>query len=237
MNTDEISRRETELLRSRFRRWQQSVPGQVAANPHALRVHKEMLVHRDHRVLEIGCGGGSKLLLMDNAVKFQRHTAVGVEPVARLARRAGRAFASNARPISAVLADPAELPFREGVFDVAFCADTLRFLDVRGAQSLLREAARVLKPGAMLLAWDLAPPSGRLSWWQRWWLRGHPGRLSTTKQWMSLAERSGFAFTQPADFRPWLLPPIPRSSFVAATLAPGWRYEDGMLIPETPESS
>jgi hypothetical protein len=52
---------------------------------------------------------------------------------------------------------------------------------------------------------------------------------------MSLAERSGFAFTQPADLRPWLLPPIARSSFVAATLAPGWRYEDGMLIPETPE--
>jgi hypothetical protein len=89
----------------------------------------------------------------------------------------------------------------------------------------------VLKPGAVLLAWDLAPPSGRFAWWQRFWLRGHPGRIATEKSLMSLAERSGFAVTREAHLRPFFAPPVPRASFVASTLPPGWRQEGANLIP------
>ena len=120
-----------------------------------------------------------------------------------------------------MLADPASLPFADGVFDVAFCDDLLRFLDVRGAQAALREAARVLRPGALLLAWDLAPPAGRFRWWQRFWLRAYGGRIASETSLMSLAERSGFDYTRTAALRPFFWPPVPRASFIASVLPPG----------------
>ena len=125
-----------------------------------------------------------------------------------------------------MLADPAALPFADGVFDVAFCDDLLRFLDVRGAQAALREAARVLRPGALLLAWELAP-RGRavrvVAAVLAARLRRAASRARTSL--MSLAERSGFAYTREAQLRPFFWPPVPRASFIAGTLPPGWRRE------------
>jgi len=117
---------------------------------------------------------------------------------------------------------------------VAFCGDLLRFLDVRGAQAALREIARVLKPGAMCLVWDLAPPDGRLGWWQRFWLRSYRDntRISSDKSLMALAERSGFDVAEPAHLRPWLYPPIARASLVAKKLPPGWHREGQKLVPD-----
>src|SRR5581483_3163372 len=104
-------------------------------------------------------------------------------------------------------------------------------------QALLREAARVLKPGALLLVWELAAPDGRFRWWQRFWLRGYRGRLATQKSLMSLAERSGFGYTREGELRPWLWPPVPRANFIAGTLRPGWRVEGRTLIPPDEEAS
>lgn len=231
MKPEDIARREAQLARWPSSRFLQTAPGQMLANPPAFRLHTELLIHRDHRVLEIGCGAGTRLLLLDNAVKFERHSAAGVEPSRVLARRAARTFVKNRRPITALLADPGALPFADASFDVAICGDLLRFLDVRAAQATMREAARVLRPGALALFWDLAPADGRISWWQRFWLRGFPGRLASAKSLMSLAERSGFAYTRDAGLRPFFAPPAPRASFIAGTLPPGWRVEDGNLVP------
>jgi len=237
MTPDQIAERRRQLAGSWWRRRLLSLPGQILAAPPAFRLAREMLMQADHRVLEIGCAAGSRLLLFDQQVRFQRVSAAGVEPVPELAGRAERAFVAGARPLTAVLADPAALPFRDGVFDMAFCGDTLRFLDVRGAQALLREAARVLKPGALLLVWELAAPDGRFRWWQRFWLRGYRGRLATQKSLMSLAERSGFGYTREGELRPWLWPPVPRANFIAGTLRPGWRVEGRTLIPPDEEAS
>jgi len=231
MNAEEIARRQRQLAATPWRRFLQSVPGQIFANPHAFRLQRELLIHRDHRVLEVGCGAGSRLMLLDNVVKFARHAATGVEPAAPLARRAGRTFRRNGRPLHAIVADPEALPFADATFDMVVCGDVLRFLDVRGAQRALREMARVLKPGAIALVWDLAPPDGRFGWWQRFWLRSYAGRIASTKSLMSLAERSGFAYTRDAGLRPFASPPVPRASFIAGTLPPGWRVEGGNLIP------
>ena len=231
MNSEQIAERERQLLGSPWRRFLQSLPGQMLANTPVYNLPREMLMQADHRVLEIGSGGGSRLLLFDQKLRFQHTSAAGVEPSRKLAARAARAFTTAARPLTSVLADPAALPFADGVFDVAFCDDLLRFLDVRGAQAVLREAARVLRPGALLLAWDLAPAAGRFRWWQRSWLRGYGGRIVSEKSLMSLAERSGFAYTREALLRPFLWPPVPRASFIGGTLAPGWRREGDNLIP------
>ncbi|MHB8685528.1 MAG: class I SAM-dependent methyltransferase [Dehalococcoidia bacterium] len=230
MTPDQIAERERQLAGSWWRRLLQSVPGQMLSNPPVYSLPREMLMRADARMLEIGCGAGSRILLFDQKLRFQGVSAVGVEPSPRLARRAERAFISNARPATAVLADTGGLPFRDGVFEVVYCADLLRFLDVRGAQALLREAARVLRPGALLLAWDLAPPAGRFAWWQRFWLRRYQGRHAGEGSLMGLAERSGFDYTREAKLRPFFWPPIPRVSFIAGTLPPGWRREGRNLI-------
>jgi SAM-dependent methyltransferase len=236
MTPDQVAARDRQLLGSRWRRFLQSVPGQIVANLPVYNVPNEMQLRKDSRVLEIGCGAGSRLLVFDQRLKFQV-SAAGVEPSPRLAARAERAFVDGARPLTAVLADPAALPFDSGVFDFAICDDLLRFLDVRGAQAVLREAARVLRPGALLLAWDLAPPSGRFAQWQRLWLRGYGGRIASERSLMSLAERSGFEYTLEARLRPFLWPPVSRACFIAGTLPPGWRREGEQLIPPPAEAS
>ncbi len=236
MTPEQIHAREKQLLGSWWRRRLLTVPGQMLANPPAYNLPREMLMQADYRVLEIGCAAGSRLLLFDQSVKFRGVSAAGVEPSRLIANRAGRAFALAARPLTAVLADPTALPFADGAFDLAFCDDLLRFLDVRAAQTVLREAARVLRPGALLLAWDLAPPGGKLRWWQRFWLRAYPGRIASEKSLMSLAERSGFDFSRPANLRPFFWPPVPRASFIAGVLPPGWRREGENLIPPDSES-
>ncbi|MBF6601155.1 MAG: class I SAM-dependent methyltransferase [Dehalococcoidia bacterium] len=230
MTPEQIGERERQLAGSWWRRFLQSVPGQMVLNPPVYTLPREMLMQADHRMLELGCGAGSRILLFDNKVRFQV-SAVGVEPAPTLARRAARTFVANARPATAVLCDPASLPFRDGVFTVLYCDDLLRFLDVRGAQAVLREAARVLRPGALMLAWDLAPAWGRWARWARFWLRRYPGRHASEQSLMGLAERSGFAYTREAHLRPFFWPPVPRASFIAGTLPPGWRREGRNLIP------
>jgi len=231
VTSDQIAERERQLAGSFLRRFLQSVPGQMFSNPPVYSLPREMLMQADWRMLEIGAGAGSRVLLFDQKLRFRGPSAVGVEPSPRLAREAERTFIKNARPATAVLADPAALPFADGVFDVAYCDDLLRFLDVRTAQAVLREAARVLRPGALLLAWDLAPASGRFARWQRFWLRGYKGRIANENSLMGLAERSGFDITREANLGPFFWPPVPRASFVASTLPPGWRLEGRNLIP------
>lgn len=239
MNPEQIRIRQKQLAGSWWRRRMLSVPGLILSNTGGYNVAKEMLVQADWRVLEVGCAAGSRLLLFDQQVKFREHTSIGVEPVRALANRAGAVFHDAARPLTAIVADPGALPFRDEGFDVAFCDDLLRFLDVRGAQAALREIARVLKPGAMCLVWDLAPPDGRFSWWQRFWLRAYRdgARISSEKSLMALAERSGFDVAEPARLRPWLYPPIARASVVAKKLPPGWRREGQNLVPDAVSSA
>ncbi|HYM16151.1 MAG TPA: class I SAM-dependent methyltransferase [Dehalococcoidia bacterium] len=223
MTPEQMSTRASRLWSSRWRRWLQSMPGQMLANTPAYGLAREMVVRPEQRVLEIGCGAGSRLLLLDQRVRFTV-SAAGIEPCRQLAGAAQRAYTTASRPASAIIADPGMLPFADGVFDLALCIDLLRFLDVRGAQSVLREAARVLRPGSLLLAWDIAPPSGKLAWWQRLWTRGSAGRLASTPSLLSLAERSGFNYARDARQRPFLWPPIPRASFIAAV------YPEGVVV-------
>ena len=70
---------------------------------------------------------------------------------------------------------------------------------------------------------------------QRHWLRAYPGRISSEKSLMALAERSGFAYAREAGLRPFFWPPVPRASFIAGTVPPGWRYENGLLYPPSGE--
>jgi ubiquinone/menaquinone biosynthesis C-methylase UbiE len=110
------------------------------------RARREALLAGAHGdVLEIGGGTGANLPFYGPAVKSLTVTDPEVPMVRRLERNA------RARsPLIRVLRAPAEdLPFNDGVFDVA--VSTLVLCTVNDQPRALRELRRVLRPGGTLL--------------------------------------------------------------------------------------
>lgn len=137
------------------------------------------------RVLDIGCGDGRHI-----AVAASRGCrAVGLDYDVGELRRARERVASG---VEFVAADASRLPFRTAAFDAVICTETLEHLpDDRGA---VREIARVLRPGGLLLG---AVPSHftELVYWTL--SRGYhdtPGghvRIYRPQALASMLERSG----------------------------------------------
>ncbi|MEV4673702.1 class I SAM-dependent methyltransferase [Actinomadura sp. NPDC049382] len=88
-------------------------------------------------VLDIGCGEGALSAALPRPAPLR---LVGLDASAELLR---------AHPGPRVRGDALRLPFRDGTFDAAVAVNLLYHLDDPGLA--LREARRVLAPGAMLL--------------------------------------------------------------------------------------
>ena len=98
---------------------------------------------RGARVLEVGCGAAScaRWLAGEGA------RVVGLDLSAGMLRQARAADRRTGVPVPLVQADAGVLPFADGVFDAAFSAfGAVPFVADAGA--LMREVARVLRPGA-----------------------------------------------------------------------------------------
>jgi ubiquinone/menaquinone biosynthesis C-methylase UbiE len=95
---------------------------------------------RDRDVLEVGCGTGR--LLARVAPLARRAVGVDLSP--------GMLAHARARGLDVVEGDATSLPFDDASFDVAFSFKVLPHVeDLRGA---LREMARVVRPGGVVLA-------------------------------------------------------------------------------------
>jgi SAM-dependent methyltransferase len=105
---------------------------------------------RARRALDLGCGDGR----LTAHVEADELTAADVSRVA-LDRAAWRL--PEARLVQLQLDEP--LPFADGVFDLALCAETIEH--VRDLQLLLSELRRVLEPGGALAV--TTPAHGRLT--------------------------------------------------------------------------
>jgi SAM-dependent methyltransferase len=104
-------------------------------------------VRPEDRVLDLGCGAGRFLALLDD-------DAVGVEIAEAAAVRARRQGEVR------LIGDDGTLPFGHGEFDLVWCSEVIEH--VPDALGLLQEVRRVLKPGGRLL---LTTPDH--SWWRR----------------------------------------------------------------------
>lgn len=121
------------------------------------------------QALEVGCGGG---LVCEEIARLGFHVT-GIDPSEpSLEAAIGHARASGL-DIRYERAAGESLPYRDGSFDVVFCFDVLEH--VRDLPQVIREVARVLKPGGVFcydtlnrtwLSYLVAIKIGQD--WQRW---------------------------------------------------------------------
>lgn len=112
------------------------------------RVVDQILAEGDVRgrsVLEVGAGSGR-----DSVTLAERGARAVVLDYAQASLEVARAVAARSGvPLALVRADALRLPFRDGTFDVAFHQGLLEHF--RDPMPLLRENARILRAGGLLL--------------------------------------------------------------------------------------
>lgn len=118
-----------------------------------------------HRVLEVGCGTGHWLTLMQNY-----EIRCGLDYSAGMLDKAKQRDES----LRLVRGTATQLPFREGVFDFVFCVHALHHFD--DPLAFVYEARRVLRTGGVLATIGMDPQTEQ----DRWYLYDYfPGTYET----------------------------------------------------------
>jgi SAM-dependent methyltransferase len=122
-------------------RWTRT-PGTDRHYPYNLRGFLELIPAPTGTALDLGCGEGR----MGVALRERGHRVVGVDLSPALVELASKTCAYD----EVVVADAASLPFAEGRFELVIAFMSLQDMD--DAAGAVREAARVLAPGASIVA-------------------------------------------------------------------------------------
>jgi ubiquinone/menaquinone biosynthesis C-methylase UbiE len=99
----------------------------------------------DLRVLDVGCGTGTLMRLLES--KFGK--VRGCDPAAYMVRQAGQR--------AKLMPSPLEIPFADQSFDVAICACVYHHVDPDSRAAHIREVRRVLAPGGEFLIFEHNP--------------------------------------------------------------------------------
>lgn len=97
------------------------------------------------RLLDVGCGTGQLLRLLARRFGHVR----GCDPSSGMVRQAGR------RAIK--MPSPMEVPFADCSFDVAVCACVYHHVDSASRLAHVRETARVVRPGGLVMIFEHNP--------------------------------------------------------------------------------
>jgi len=122
------------------------------------RVHGALLDRADlgpgQRVLEIGCGTGNLLLLAKR--RCPDADVAGLDPDPAALRHAGRKAARAGLAVRLDRGFAADLPYADGSLDRVLSSFMLHHVEPAELPLVLREVARVLRPGGSFHVVDLA---------------------------------------------------------------------------------
>lgn len=134
--------------------FQRRLDRQAAATRHLrIPVYEEAGLPRARTILDVGCGSGA--VTAELGQWGARVTAVDVAP--EMVRRS-----RDVLPEPPLVADGAALPFADGSFDAAVCNLTLLWAD--DPQAVVKEMARVVRPGGLVLASMEPDYGGKIHW-------------------------------------------------------------------------
>ena len=122
-----------------------STVGDMALKRRAKRIVEELELTEREKVLEVGCGNGYYLNLL-NKLGFNL-TLVGIDND-ELALKDARKFIRNGE-VKLILADANKLPLEENSFDKVIISEVIEH--VESEQKVLSEIYRVLKPGGIMV--------------------------------------------------------------------------------------
>lgn len=197
-------------------------PAQWAVNAALYRLPTNLKLDSDTRMLDLGCGRGAVMRNLDDQLQCER-APVGMDLSHEILRMARRDEDNPRRGAGLVQGDAIALPFRDASFNLVLCGHLVKYLDDIDVMGLLSEVRRVLEPGGLAVIWEFGPTGNpRLDAWNARVIApgvggGRPGvkpRLRSQRTLKRLASDAGFEFVRDADLRPFLLPPIPRSSIL-----------------------
>ena len=203
----------------RFYAWMVSEPGTLLYNTPALKLHEELQLHPDNRVLDIGCGRGALLQLLAARVPF--HTPpTGLDLSRSMLHRS-----VGDKPAEYLQGSATALPMADESFDVVTCSYVSQYLDNDELLAFFREVRRVLTPGGIALVWDFAPTRSRtLNTFNNRVLDITGAGITRTYTTLSAyALEAGFEWVSNAHLRPFLFPPIPRVSIIIGKAPIGWQ--------------
>lgn len=118
-------------------------------------------VRRNHRVLDLGCGTGTLLVMCSRMHPDAQLVGIDLDPaVLQRARRKLRLAGSQAR---LELGSATDLPFSGGSFDRVVSTLVIHHLDKEEKRRAFSEIFRVLRSGGELHLADFGPPRGFLT--------------------------------------------------------------------------
>ncbi len=202
------------------------VPGQILVNTPAFTLPEELRIEPTWRILDVGCGrAGLTRVLTARAGLLE--PAIGIDSSRQMLELASRdQRGDGAKKVLLAQGSATGLPLRDDLFNFVMSSHAFKYLTDQELLESLREARRVMKPGALFLAWEFAPTrSTLLDRWNRYLLElGAPlVRLRGYRELREVAYDAGFDWVQSANLRPFLLPPIPRVSLIMGKAPDGWR--------------
>ena len=222
------------------RRFAMSVPGQILVNTAAFTLPEELRIGSSWKLLDVGCGRASLVRVLADRVSLL-HAPIGMDASSGRLALARRDIAVEGGPLVSLAQGAATaLPFADETFDLLLSAHGFKELTDDELRGCLSEASRVLKRGALFLAWEFAPTASPvLDRWNRWVLTREAPlvRLRSYPELRAMAYECGFDWVEPARLRPFLLPPIPRVSLIMSKAPKGWNRTviDGRVVLQREE--
>lgn len=192
------------VLETRFGKWFQ---GTEIWNEYVLEdafaIVRELVGERckpGSRMLDIGCGQGSSLPMLDKHFEPESINAIDIDPdLLKVARLAGNECRCD---VSVQRGSAMQLDFPDNTFDFVCCHQLLHHLADR--EAALLEFYRVLKPGGMLLLSESCLPFLKV-YWVRWLFRHPKMEQKTAEGYIELTRDAGYFFTEKdiLETTPW----------------------------------